>query len=248
MLGRCAKFLILTLCLTPTPSQAQDGPKPELGLIFPLTQKNDKIFLSKTIWLAPSVVLSKGTQLLTIYTPPRQGDADVERSEGQLKFKSATAAHRGVDKETDIMASALEQRAERTVWRDISIFRAMLQVIDRQRQDAYIVLIRPGEKEKENLAINFPEGTLWAEDESGIISLWTRNGSRSQQLGVTKGAKLLAINGKTVNSLAEADTLWRSSTKEGIYRKTWLISNGATIKEVDFGQTISLDKSAIESW
>ena len=246
MLGRWLITHLMFLVYSASFAANPQASKATLGDVFPLSQIDDKVYLSQTIWLSSGVVMPKGTQLITIFMMPRSGDTDVSRIEGRNKFHSATAERRGLADKEDSFSTALQQRAERKIWRDIKIFRGMLRVIDSRREDAFIVFRAPGEKENNQLPINFPEGTLWSENAGIITALWVRPGSRSEELGIKPGDRLVAVNKKTINSLIEADKNWRNSGDSAIMEKTWLISRDGSTREIHFGQSVSLQKSALD--
>jgi len=222
--------------------------KPVLGLIFPLVQEKDKVRLSQDVWVCTNTVLPKGTQLRTIFTPPKPGDADVSRIESKNKFFQATAQERGLNKIKNSTEAAFELRAEHTHWKDIGKFRAMLQFIENQREEAYIVYQLPGDKQNYRTLLSPPEGTLWTEQQGRIMAIWVRPGSRSDQLGVKPGDLLLAVNNKKVNNLFEADRIWHQHPSEPTFNKTWLIQREQTQYQIDFGKHFTLQTSAVDAW
>ncbi|MEZ5405930.1 MAG: hypothetical protein R3F23_07110 [Verrucomicrobiia bacterium] len=54
---------------------------PKLGLVFPLEEKNGRVYVKETCLISRNTILNKRTLLRVMFQLPRLEDADVKRAE-----------------------------------------------------------------------------------------------------------------------------------------------------------------------
>lgn len=230
-------FIVIMIGLNCQLGSSQDSTS-KLGLIFPLEEKNDRVYLKQTCLINRNTILNKGTLLRVMFQLPRVEDADVKRAERKEKQKRAYSGDRELKSVVvSPQQEALKKRALATAWTNSLPFRALL---NRTEFEEIYVVIEKGEDELEIESVDLPEGILLVENSQGVEVSWVAN----QQSGAAKefrvGDRILAVNGEPIKNLRDFQQYYLS-VKSSDPRKRALISVEVIGKGETRSSFLSLD-------
>lgn len=243
----CAAVLLGLFAAHFVVASSPDGAQPRLGTVFPVLQTASGIVLEESLWISPGVVVPKGAEVVNIFVMPNRADPDEQgKAAARNRFSQATADKRGLQESAVTEIDNLKTRASRSPVRDVARLRALLQVIDQRRDEAYLLYRLPGNRDVIDAAISPPNGALFAQAEDNAPRIiWVREGSLARSSGLRVGDRLIAVNGQKISSLPQADAAWRARSGERI---SFEVISAGVAKIVDFGPAINLMQSAIDAW
>lgn len=200
-------FAFFMFCAVIIPCRAEGEINPNLGFVFPLEKRGDKVFLKSAVFLNPDCVVPAGSHLRVMYLLPRVGDDDVKKKRRKEKYNPALARqpHDAKSSETDTLTPDqrdIYDRAMTTVWKEDISFRAALERWDLLR--ARLVFQRPGKEDIEVENFDFPEGMLLSEIDGKIIVLHIEKDSLADKNGIKPQTVILSLDGRSFDGKLES--------------------------------------------
>lgn len=191
------KLIFLILIVGSVFCRAESDTNPNLGFVFPMEKRGEKVYLKHAVFLNPDCIVPANSFMRVMYLLPKAGDDELKKKRYKSKYNPALArqAHDAKSSEADELTPEqrdIYDRAMKTIWNEDISFRAAFERWDLQR--SRFVFQRLGSEEIEVENIDFPEGMLLAEINGKITVLYVEKESLAGNHGIKPQMILLGVN------------------------------------------------------
>lgn len=224
---------------------------PTIGEVFPLEEREGKVYAKYSVMINPSCIVPKGAYLRTIFVPPNADDKDVKEKSHKQKQKHYKGGRKpSLKLKRDSMSPvqrAAYDRAVNNIWEREMRFRGTLHHLELTQLFLVFESTSEGVEELRIEPFYIEEGLFLGQLGDRVVVLSVDKNSNAYKLGVRQDSVLTHVNGVDLEGSLQKFQDVFVPQREMVRRlgkplpMRFILRDGAEAKDLEFRQPRSLE-------